>query len=115
LWQEKLKILLKIRKSEDPYKTSTDVQKRDAAKALIADLVASTPFREADTAESRNATKIIYEKPKSKYTPVGSEWGLRHLTEYLLHHCAQVNQITRRLLSRAEIEIYSEAPPPESA
>jgi hypothetical protein len=114
-WENALGKLLKIRKSQTPYDKLTLEQKRDEAKKIIAELV--KPGGEFDKARSdagRQPAKIEYkgknDKPP-KYTPQGEEWKLRHLTEYLLHHCAQVNKLVRRLLARAEIEMFVDLAP----
>ena len=72
-------------------------------------VVKSDTFTRAEKADSRKATKLAYEK--EKYKPAQGDWQLRNLTDYLLHHCAQVNLIVRRLLSRGESEIHVDLAP----
>jgi hypothetical protein len=115
-WQEALNKLLDIRKARGEYASMTLDKKREKATELLRNVVTSGEFQAAARVRDREATRLDYkgayagvmkEAPdRPKYKPEGDAWGLRHLTDYLLHHCAQVNQIARRLLCRGPIRVY---------
>ena len=103
-WKKALDELLDIRKSRKKAESWSAEEKRAAAEKLVAGVVGSAEFVNAEKDPARSSTKLAYEK--EKYKPQEGDWKLRNLTDYLLHHCAQVNQIARRLLSRGESEIH---------
>jgi hypothetical protein len=113
-WKDVLQPLLNIRKSEKEAAGLTAEQKRNRAREIVNGVVGSASFKRAASDPERQATKIAYEKADAKYVPKGEEWQLRHLTDYLLHHCAQVNQVVRRLLSRSEMELHADLAPDEA-
>jgi len=99
-WKKALDDLLDIRKSRKKAEKWTANEKREQAQKLVAGVVGSADFVDAENDPAREVTRLVYEK--EKYKPQEGDWKLRNLTDYLLHHCAQVNQIARRLLSRGE-------------